>query len=184
MMTFYRRNLPHWHPPEQDLFLTWRLKGSLPAHLREVASNLEPGKRFLDLDRALDRADVGPLWLNDPQIAQCVIDALQQVHSEGRVVIRAYAVMANHIHVLLTPQAPLQEITRRVKGATARRANLYLGFSGSHFWQDESFDHWIRNPGEWQKIRTYIEQNPVAAGLASRKEDWPWSSASNPIGTR
>jgi len=61
---------------------------------------------------------------------------------------------------------------------------LHLGFSGSHFWQDESFDHWIRNPGEWHKIRKYIEQNPVAAGLVDKPEDWPWSSASHPIAPR
>ena len=184
MMTFYRRNLPHWHPPEQDIFLTWRLKGSLPHHVREVASNLEPGKRFLDLDRALDRADIGPLWLSDPQIAQGVVNVLKRVHDHGRARVRTYSIMANHIHVLLTPQAPVQEITRLVKGATAHQANLHLGFSGSHFWQDESFDHWIRNPGEWRKISTYIERNPVAAGLVAKPEDWPWSSASHPIDTR
>src|ERR1700694_2116963 len=29
--TFYRRNLPHWHPPGVAIFVTWRLKDSLPA---------------------------------------------------------------------------------------------------------------------------------------------------------
>jgi putative transposase len=181
MMTFYRRNLPHWHPPEQDIFLTWRLKGSLPSHLREIASKDEPGKRFLDLDRALDRANVGPLWLSEPRIAQSVVDVLQRVQQQGHAVIHTYAIMANHIHALIAPRAPVRQITRLVKGATAHQANRYLGFSGSHFWQDESFDHWIRNPAEWQKISAYIEQNPVAAGLVNRKEDWPWSSASHPI---
>jgi hypothetical protein len=56
-----------------------------------------------------------------------------------------------------------------------------IGFTGSYFWQDESFDHWVRNPAEWEKIRTYIERNPVSAGLVARPEDWPWSSASNPL---
>jgi putative transposase len=184
MVIFYRRNLPHWHPQEQDIFLTWRLKGSLPSHLRQVTSNAEPGKRFLDLDRALDRADVGPVWLRDPRIAQGVVDVLKRVHDEGHAVIHTYAIMANHIHVLIAPRVPVRQITRLVKGATARQANLCLGFSGSHFWQDESFDHWIRNPGEWQKICTYIEENPEAAGLVSRKEEWPWSSASHPINKR
>ena len=89
--------------------------------------------------------------------------------------------MANHVHVLLTPYAPLAKIARLFKGATSRQANLLLGFTRSHFWQDESFDHWVRNPAEWQKIRAYIENNPVAAGLVARPEDWPWSSASRPI---
>jgi hypothetical protein len=27
-MTFYRRNLPHWHPEGKSIFITWRLYGS------------------------------------------------------------------------------------------------------------------------------------------------------------
>jgi putative transposase len=181
MVTFYRRNLPHWHPPEQDIFLTWRLKGSLPAHLRAIASKEMPGKRFLELDRALDRADTGPLWLRKPRIAECLVAALRNVQEQRLITLHAYAIMANHVHVLLTPAAPIARITKFVKGATSRQANLLLGFTGSHFWQDESFDHWVRNPEEWRKIRTYIERNPVAAGLVARAEDWPWSSASHPI---
>jgi putative transposase len=179
MMPYYRRNLPHWHPPGQDIFLTWRLKGSLPAHIREISSTADPGKRFLDLDRVLDRADAGPLWLREPTVADCVIAALRKAQETRLGGVHAYVIMANHVHVLLTPSAPMDKIARLFKGATARQANLLLGTTGKHFWQDESFDHWIRTPGEWQKIRTYIERNPVAAGLVSRPEDWPWSSASH-----
>jgi len=181
IMTYYERNLPHWHPPGQDIFLTWRLKGSLPRHLQEISIIADSGQRFRDLDRALDRADVGPLWLRDPRIAQCVVSALHAAHDQQRIVLRAYAIMANHVHVLLTPMTPLARFTRLVKGATSRHANQLLDFTGSHFWQDESFDHWVRNPLEWGKIRAYIERNPVAAGLVTRPEDFPWSSASHPI---
>ncbi len=179
-MTYYERNLPHWHPPGQDIFLTWRLRGSLPAHLRGMASKDLPGERFLDLDRALDRAEVGPLWLREPRVAECIVSALRKAHGMRFIDLHAYAVMANHVHVLLTPIVPLARITRRVKGATARQANMLVGLTGNYFWQDESFDHWVRDPAEWQKICTYIERNPVAAGLAARPEDWPWSSASQP----
>jgi len=66
-----------------------------------------------------------------------------------------------------------------LKGVTARDANSILSRKGKHFWQDESFDHWVRSPREFDRIRTYIEMNPVSAGLASCPEDWPWSSATN-----
>jgi hypothetical protein len=57
-----------------------------------------------------------------------------------------------------------------------------LGFgerrsTGLPFWQDESYDHWVRGPEELAKIVRYIEENPVVAGLVSRGEDWRWSSA-------
>ena len=34
--------------------------------------------------------------------------------------------------------------------------------AGSPFWQDESYDHLVRNQLEFEKIRRYIEENPVA----------------------
>jgi putative DNA methylase len=55
-------------------------------------------------------------------------------------------------------------------------ANLLLGRTGA-FWQHESYDHWVRNEREFNRIVAYIEENPVSAGLAAAVEDWPWSSA-------
>ena len=53
-----------------------------------------------------------------------------------------------------------------------------LGRTGDRFWQDESFDRWIRNRSEWNRARIYIERNPVTAGLVRSPSEWPWSSAS------
>jgi hypothetical protein len=52
-----------------------------------------------------------------------------------------------------------------------------LGRIGEPFWQKESYDHWVRSETEWNRIASYIEENPVKAGLAARAEDYPWSSA-------
>jgi REP element-mobilizing transposase RayT len=52
--------------------------------------------------------------------------------------LRAWVVMPNHVHVLWQPQVEMPGITRWVKGATARAANLLLGRTGQVFWQDES----------------------------------------------
>jgi len=56
-------------------------------------------------------------------------------------------------------------------------ANAVLGRAGRPFWQDESYDHWVRNAAEFESIRQYIEYNPVMAGLVERPDDWMWSSA-------
>lgn len=86
--------------------------------------------------------------------------------------------MPNHVHVLLDPFISLERITNGLKGVAAREANQILGRVGKHFWQDETFDHWIRNGIQYDRVRVYIERNPVAAGLVKNSEDWPWSSAS------
>ena len=180
-MTYYERRLPHWQPPGQDIFITWRLYGSLAAQFRPPAGIESSGRAFVSYDRVLDEARTGPLWLRDPRIVETVLSALRAAQRRKMFTLRAYAVMANHVHVLLAPKLPIDQITQQIKGASAREANLILGRTGTRFWQTESFDHWVRNPAEWQKTRNYIERNPVAAGLVDKPEDWPWSIASNPI---
>src|SRR5580700_4323026 len=58
-----------------------------------------------------------------------------------------------------------------------RSANLILGRTGEAFWQDESFDHRVRDEAELDRIADYVEYNPVSAGLAANPHAWDWSSA-------
>jgi type I restriction enzyme R subunit/putative DNA methylase len=80
-------------------------------------------------------------------------------------------------HILIDPRAELSRITKAVKNFSARQANAILERTGQPFWQDESYDHWVRGRDEMEKIVRYIEHNPVAAGLVERVEAWRWSSA-------
>src|SRR5579864_7907917 len=180
-MTYYARNLPHWHPPGKDIFISWRLFGSLPAYfVRSLrpASEASTGKQFRAMDAELDKALHGPLWLKDPRVATCVVDTIRCGEQEWNLYkLHAFVVMANHVHILIEPNVPLARITQRLKGATARASNLILGREGNRFWNEESFDHWVRNPGQFARIKNYIEQNPVKAGLTKSPQAWPWSSA-------
>ncbi len=178
-ISYYQRNLPHWQPEGRTVFLTWRLYGSLPkGFVREIERLKDnPGKQFLTADLRLDAAVTGPRWLSDPEIAGYVEDAIKRGSELGHYFLHAYVVVPNHVHVLLTPLVPLRRITGGIKGVSAKEANRTLGRTGRAFWQDESFDHWIRNIAQFERIRKYIEHNPVKAGLARRPEDWRWSSA-------
>ena len=137
------------------------------------------GQRFLLLDHHLDKALSGPTWLNQPEIAECVIETLLVASEAWKLCdLFAWVIMSNHVHALLMPQKPLADVTRAIKKTSARRANLILGRTGLPFWQDESFDHWVRNDREFDKLKRYIEENPVKAGLVEAPTEWPWSSAS------
>lgn len=86
------------------------------------------------------------------------------------------------MHLLISPQIELPKIMHSLKGFTAREANRKLNRTGTRFWQKESFDHRIRNEAEFERVRAYIERNPVTAGLAVVPEQYPWSSAANGAG--
>jgi REP element-mobilizing transposase RayT len=91
--------------------------------------------------------------------------------------LHAWVIMPNHVHVVLEPQVAMPGIMRWLKGRTARTANRILGRTGMPFWQEESFDHWVRSAEELQAAVDYVEENPVKAGLVETKEQWAWSSA-------
>jgi len=213
LKTYYHRNLPHWQPPGAAIFLTCRLYGSLPENVFEqlkeaqklVAREIEKAsgsaekiaelklnqhkKLFARLDAVLDKAETGPRWLGQTEVAALVEDAILRRYAE-LYRLWAYVVMVNHLHLLLRPKplippqedpmnsfVPLKMITKSIKGYTARDANRILKRTGQHFWQQESFDHWPRDEGEFFRIIAYIENNPVKAGLVRHPEEWKWSSA-------
>ena len=142
---FYKRNLPHWHPENRCIFLTWRLYGSLPVGFvrgLRLRSNLSPAEEFRLAEKLLDRATEGPLWLKNPAVAGAVMQVLQRGALEFRHYdLHAHCIMANHVHALLTPLARIRNITRSVKGIAAQTGNRLLHRTGERFWQDESFDH-------------------------------------------
>jgi putative transposase len=169
-MQNYRRYLPHWQPDGAEFFVTWRLHGSLPAG--------HTGADFVTVDRELERS-IGPRWMQDPRVANCVMETLIESEQTWKLcTLSAWVVMPNHVHALLCPVEKLSKVMLVIKSASARRANRLLERSGQRFWQDESFDHWVRDGHERNRIIRYIEWNPVKAALVVAPENWPWSSAS------
>jgi REP element-mobilizing transposase RayT len=94
--------------------------------------------------------------------------------------LHSYVVMANHAQVLITPRVEVSELMQSLKRFTARKANQILGLTGQPFWQEESYDHVVRDSEEFRRIAKYIEMNPVKAGLVSTPEAFRWSSAYGP----
>ncbi len=182
-MEFTRRHLPHLYAAEQPLFITFRLHGSLPAGREFPKISMTSGKAFVCMDRLLDNQQAGPTYLRMPGIAHLVANAIEQ-GGASNYLLHAWVIMPNHVHLLITPLTNVSHLLRKLKGATAREANKLLNRTGTPFWQDESYDRLVRNPEECRKIRNYIVQNPVKAGLAASAEEFPWSSASRPNGLK
>jgi REP element-mobilizing transposase RayT len=131
------------------------------------------------MDRHLDTARTGPMYLKEEAIARLVVESIYYGARELRYYdLHAFVVMANHVHLLALPRVAPSRFLQTLKGYTAREANRLLKRTGKPFWQTESYDHWVRNRNDGERIKAYIENNPVRAGLVARAEDYPWSSAS------
>ena len=176
-MPLYRR-LPHIYEIGRPVFSTWRLYGSLPPNRFFSGGVLTSGRVFVAMDRLLDDARVGPVYLRRLDLADMVVES---IHYHDQVLrkyeLHAFALMPNHVHLLVTPAIALPKLTKLLKSITAKRANEILARTGTPFWEEESYDRLVRDRGEFERIRFYIENNPVRGGLVGKAEEYRWSSA-------
>ena len=91
--------------------------------------------------------------------------------------IHAYALMTNHVHLLVTPNAPgaasamLQDVGRRY----VRIINEAHGRTGT-LWEGRFKSNLIDSETYLLTCHRYIELNPVRAGIVANPSDYPWSS--------
>jgi REP element-mobilizing transposase RayT len=196
------RCLPHWEQAGATYFITFRTADSLPDavirawraerdnwlrrhHICPLARNLS---ELVDSLAAVERQEYhdhfsgrwqemldaghGECVLKRPELSQIVADSLRYFDGD-RYQLGDFVVMPNHVHLLVMFSGPgkLKLQCRSWKKFTAGRINEQLGRRG-HFWQDESFDHLIRSPDQFEYFRRYIAENPAMARL--RPGDYHW----------
>ena len=130
-------------------------------------------------------------------VARMFLDALQFYRSRGDILLHAWVVMPEHVHLLLTPvRGSISDMMELLKRYTSRQILAWckeqgraddLGFFAERGQIDgEGYSVWMRSfrsvplqvdQAVLDKI-AYIHGNPVRRGLCQTPEDWPFSSAS------
>ena len=91
--------------------------------------------------------------------------------------IHDFVVMPNHVHLLMTipHDKTLEQSMQLIKGSFSFRARKDLGFQGE-VWQRGFSDAQIRDDRSFIEHKSYIEMNPVRAGLCNSPEEYPFGS--------
>lgn len=198
-LKFYRRNLPHWLVADHSYFVTLRLRGTLPSNVvkemqeerellwSEQADEARFGKmrreQFRKLERILDSAKSGNCWLDDPSVADMVLENLEWLKIQGWKIYAA-VLLSTHAHLLLRSEegrpAELLHDLGQFKRHSAREANRLLGREGA-LWAREDFDHWIRTREKFEGTVRYIANNPVKAGRVKQWNDWKWTQIDDSV---
>ena len=97
------RRLPHLYPEDRWLFLTWHLHNAIRPSQFPPPSKALTGEAFVLMDRKLDTAQTGPLFLLQEEIASIVAKSLLHGQQAGHYLLGSYVIMANHVHALLLP---------------------------------------------------------------------------------
>ncbi len=188
-----QRIRPHWSQAGAVVFITFRTLDSIPAAVlkrwerekqdwmlrrghgpgdwsallptlplaEQQAFRQQFGRcREMELDRCHGRC-----LLRQPELARIVADSLLYFDGE-RYRMGDFVVMPNHVH-LMAAFAAAEQMREQCDSwlhFTARQINRCLGESG-HFWQQEPFDHLVRNLDQYEYLPGYMADNPKRARL-------------------
>jgi putative transposase len=132
-----------------------------------------PGETQLVIQRGNNRAS----FFAEPQDYRFFLDCLMKACGVHGLLVHAYVLMTNHLHLLATPAhelslpKTLQSVGRRYvqffNGAYQRTGTLWEGRYRASVVDSERY---------LLTCMRYIEMNPVRAGIVERPCDYPWSS--------
>jgi REP element-mobilizing transposase RayT len=193
--SYYHGVLPHWRQTGCTYFVTFRMADSIPSIVLEEIEDkrmrwlksrgINPDD--LNWERKLSKLPISEQRMYDEHVVQMLNTSLDECHGScalkeeavgnkvavalnffhgERVLTGDFAVMPNHVHVLLTPinGFELEDILHSIKSYTANEINKLLERNES-FWQRESYDHIVRDTEQLQAYQRYIAANPLKAKL-------------------
>jgi len=113
-----------------------------------------------------------------------MLTELVRLRDELGFALLAYAVMPDHIHLIIVPSTTegLSRIMQSVKGGFARLWNKELGCQGS-IWQPRYYESAVRTEAQLTRWLDYTNRNPIQAGLAASPEEYPYCSSGGRLET-
>ena len=109
-----------------------------------------------------------PVLLTSPDLAPEILKSALHYERSGIWHVQILLLMPDHLHAILS-FAPDRSMSRIV-GAWKRYSAKTFGV----IWQENYFDHRLRDEEQFLLKYHYILRNPVVAGLCTDPSEWPW----------
>jgi REP element-mobilizing transposase RayT len=131
----------------------------------EIPPWVESGARFHIRIRCHQDS---PTPLTSPEVAQGIMKSAIFYETKLIWYVALLLLMPDHLHAILS-FAPGRTMSRAI-GDWKRYATRSFGV----IWQENYFDHRLRDEDQFSLKYHYILQNPIAAGLCKDPSKWPW----------
>jgi REP element-mobilizing transposase RayT len=107
-----------------------------------------------------------------------IVSAFAFAVQQHRIHLRAFVAMPDHWHALFALREPwtLPKFMHHMMSYVGRRTSALLT-NHKTSWQDGYYDIRVKTSKQFEFVTRYIEQNPVARGLAEKPAEWVASSA-------
>jgi putative transposase len=129
---------------------------------------------FHILSRGNNREDV----FRDDLDYQKYLEILESYKEKYKFRLYHYVMMKNHVHLVLETQEEGGSLAEIMKGINLSYAQHYKKRYNhvGHFWQDRFRSILISKDQYLLACGSYVELNPVRAGVVEDPKDYPWSS--------
>ena len=117
----------------------------------------------------------------DSPLNRALLTLLVNHARRERVMLHAYCLMPDHIHLLAEMPGDglsLTDWVGRFKGLSTRLA-WRTGLPGK-LWQGRFYDHVLRQEESIERVAEYIVHNPVRKGMVETWEEYRWSGLGIP----
>ena len=140
-----------------------------------------PGYPHHVVQRGVNRATV----FFDPDCRLAYLSLLRHYAGMYRVAVHAWCQMTNHVHLLLTPnlEGALGKLMQNLNRDYAQLVNRRFERTGA-LWAGRYRSNIVATDRYLFACMSYIEFNPVRAGMVAQPGDWPWSSWHTNAGER
>jgi len=114
-------------------------------------------------------------FLRTPEAKDAVERFLEQTREQQGLLVAAYVLMPEHVHLLANEPAidTLATFLQIFKQLTARELKSP---DQKQFWQRRYYDFNVSSPEKYVEKLQYIHRNPVKRSLVTSPEDYRWSS--------
>jgi putative transposase len=126
------------------------------------------------LTRGNNKQDI----FKDEEDFQKYIDILKKYKGKYRFKLYHYVLMTNHVHLVIETTGEGGELSQIMKGINISYAQYFktkYKYTG-HFWQDRFKSIIISKDEYLHACGSYVELNPVRAGMVQEPKEYLWSS--------
>jgi len=156
--------MPHYQPQLATYHIVFRLKGSMNlSSVRDALSRSHP-KYLEEFDTSLNHASIGPKWLEHPEVAAIVKEAIHNRDSETYNLL-TYCIMPNHVHMIFelidTNKEPDDHEKGRVSDSPYKDVSRFAESTESNRGRDDGSTYRVTNILASMKKYTALRANRI-----------------------
>jgi putative transposase len=113
----------------------------------------------------------------NPDRASVVIESLKRVSRSADILVHAFCVMPDHVHVLVEGKSATSDVVKFIAQWKQSTGYLFRHELPRRFWQRRFYDHVLRRPEDSDAVAWYIWMNPVRKGMVAEPRLYPFSGS-------